>query len=206
MRQIVQIMKSSSILGLFLEVIPITLLVGLIYTVCRVVRIKRQGAQASWSTEIIRLLFVCYLTGLINLILVPNNFWTYFWFYVRNGYSGGELNLFSGGFNLIPTLYRCLIGELELGSWVKKMLLGNILMFVPMGVFLPLVNKRVTKQNILPIAIAIPVIVELIQPIIGRSFDVDDLIYNFVGIVIGYFMIFTIKRFAKYRCNTQENG
>ena len=187
MQQIIQIMNSGSILGLFLEVVPITLLVGVAYALWRFIRIKKSGLSFSWGTEIIRWLFVCYLTGLVNLVLVPSNLWSHFWFYVRNGYATGDgLGWFSGGFNLVPSLYKCLIGELELGSWVQIMLVGNILMYAPMGFFLPFVSKKMDKGSLLKLAVAIPVVVEVLQPIVGRSFDVDDLICNFVGIVFGY--------------------
>ena len=49
------------------------------------------------------------------------------------------------------------------------------------------------QQSILKIAVIIPIAVEIIQPIVGRSFDVDDLILNFIGIVVGYFIAVGIK-------------
>lgn len=176
-------------LKLFLEVVPITCLVGLIYAIYRYIKIKRQALSVKWGEEIIRWLFVCYLTGLVNLVLTPPNLWSHFWFYVRNGYGTGDdffRGWFSGGFNFVPTLYKCLVGEFTLGSWVRQMLAGNILMLVPMGFFLPLVSEKVNKRSILVFAITIPAAVELIQPIVGRSFDIDDLLCNFIGIVFGY--------------------
>lgn len=174
-------------LKLFLDVVPITCLVGLVYALCRAVYLKKRGRTAAWGTEFMRLLFVCYLTGLINLVLVPGNFWSSIWFYVRNGYpSGADFYLFSGSFNFVPSLLKCLRGELVLGSWVKQMLAGNLLMFLPMGFFLPFVSPRVSRKNIFVCAIAIPAVFEIIQPIMGRSCDIDDLLCNFVGILLGY--------------------
>ena len=37
----------------------------------------------------------------------------------------------------------------------------------------------------------------MIQAIIKRSFDVDDLILNFAGIIVGYFVAFGIKNISK---------
>lgn len=45
-------------------------------------------------------------------------------------------------------------------------------------------------------AIITPIIVELLQPIIGRSFDVDDVMMNFTGIIAGYFIAIGIKAIA----------
>ena len=42
-----------------------------------------------------------------------------------------------GSFNFVPSIYRYLRGELTGGSWIRTMILGNILMFVPLGIMLP---------------------------------------------------------------------
>ena len=80
------------------------------------------------------------------------------------------------------------------------MLAGNLLMLVPMGVFLPFISAKINGKSILKIAIIIPVVIEIIQPIMGRSFDVDDLILNFIGIIVGYLIAVGIKTlFCKRR-------
>ena len=187
-------MMSGSILGLFLQVVPITCLVGVIYAAIRYTVIKKQSYAVVWSCEIIRLLFVCYLTGLINLVLVPNNLWTYIWFYLRNGYSGCEIDpLFSGCFNFVPAFLKVHTGEFTIGRWVRTMLEGNLVMFVPMGFFLPFVSRKIKIRNIWWLAVLIPCFVEILQPIIGRSFDIDDVLMNFAGIIIGYFVAIIVK-------------
>ena len=67
------------------------------------------------------------------------------------------------------------------------MLIGNVLMLIPLGFFLPFVSTKINNQNVFKIAVIVPVAVEIIQPVVGRSFDVDDLILNFIGIILGYF-------------------
>ncbi|HIU71280.1 MAG TPA: VanZ family protein [Candidatus Galloscillospira excrementipullorum] len=37
---------------------------------------------------------------------------------------------------------------------------------------------------------------ESLQPVIGRSFDVDDLMLNFIGILVGYWAAVGIKTFS----------
>lgn len=133
MSKLYSLLNSGSVLSLFLQVIPITLLVGVIYAVYRCIRIKKHGNAVSWGTEIMRWLFVCYLTGLINLILVPANLWMFIWANVFVGYSHSELVFFSGDFNLVPTVFKLITGELTIGRWVLKMLVYNFLMFVPFG-------------------------------------------------------------------------
>lgn len=69
------------------------------------------------------------------------------------------------------------------------MLIGNMLMFIPMGIMLPLVLKNINKKNIFVIAILITLSIEILQPIVGRSFDIDDIIMNFIGSIIGYLAV-----------------
>ena len=191
------VVMSGSLIGIFLQVVPITFLVGLVYAIYRLVKIKKHELPVAWGTEIMRWLFVCYLTALINLILVPRNLWTYIWFYLRNGYSGGELDpLFSGSFNFVPTFLKAQTGEFKIGSCLSKLIFCIIIIFLPMGFFLPFVSKRINTRNIFAFAIITPIIVELLQPIIGRSFDVDDVMMNFTGIIAGYFISIGIKTIA----------
>lgn len=197
MSKLYSIMNSGSVFSLFFQVVPITLLVGAVYAVYRCIRIKRLGSTVSWGREIMRWLFVCYLTGLVNLILVPANLWMFIWANICIGYSHSEITFFSGDFNLVPTIFKLIVGELTLGRWVLKMLIYNFLMFVPFGFFLPFISEKINNRRIWKIAVIVPVVVEVIQPIVGRSFDVDDLILNFAGIVVGYFIAVGIKALTK---------
>lgn len=190
-----RLLLSDSILGMFLQVVPITCLVGLIYAILRIRYIKGKGRVPRWGTEVLRLLFVCYLTGLVNLTLVPNNLWTAIWYKLFHGGQGCVVGpLFTMDVNLVPTLYQWWRGELLLGSWVRTMLAGNALMLVPMGIFLPLVFPCLRKRALFLLAVGIPLAMELLQPILGRAGDVDDLVMNFIGILIGCLIAWPIKR------------
>lgn len=188
------IMNSGSVLGYFFQAVPITCFVGIVYAIIRVVNVKRNKLKVEWLKEIMKLLFTCYLTGLISLVVLPANFWLNFFDGIFLGWWEGMLPIFSfGGFNLVPSLIKTISGELTIGSWVKTMLIGNIAMFLPLGFFLPFVTERVNRKNIFVVAIVVPFGVELLQMIFGRSFDIDDLICNFIGIVVGFFIGFAIK-------------
>ena len=181
-----EIIESESVLGQFLEVLPVALLAGVLY--CIYSRIAKK------TLKIRCFLFVCYVTGLAALILVPVNFWSSIWFYLHNGYSGGSMgHLFSWEFNFVPTAWRILAGEMTLGPWVIKMLVGNFLMFVPLGIFLPLIFPEMNRKNSVLLAAAVPFAVEVLQPVIGRSFDVDDVILNALGILAGYLLVWLCR-------------
>jgi glycopeptide antibiotics resistance protein len=189
-------MISGSVLGLFLQVVPVTVLVGLIYGISRCLLLRRRGKAVAWGTEVLRLLFVCYLTGLWNLVLVPEDLWTCIWERVFTSYRSTPTFLI-GEWNLVPTLFKWLSGALTLGPWVLKMLVYNFLMFLPLGFFLPFVLETVNTHSIWKYAVFIPVVVEVLQPVIGRSFDVDDLILNFAGIVVGFYAATALRALRK---------
>lgn len=81
-------------------------------------------------------------------------------------------------------------------SIIFKNIIGNIILFVPFGILCPiLITKRKKFLKILGGAFAFSLFIELVQMFfrIG-SFDVDDIILNVSGGVIGYFIYLIIRR------------
>ena len=191
------LIMSGTVLGSFIQVLPVSILASFLYVVIRYIKIKNGNMKANLSKEIIRTIFVCYLTGLISLVLVPFNFWSVVWGYIYNGYSVNSISFLNGSFNLIPSVFKLTAGELELGSWVKTMLAGNVLMFVPFGLLLPLAFDRINKHVMLGLTVVIPLFVEIVQILVGRSFDTDDLICNFIGIIAGYLIYLCVATLLK---------
>ena len=194
-QKIRSIMNSGSVMGYFLQALPVAIFVGILYVVIRIAFLKKQNRQIQWLSELLRVLFVCYLTGLVSLVVLPANFWLCFYDGIFFGWWDGlREQLHIGDVNLVPSVIKCLAGELSLGSWVKTMLVYNILMFVPFGFFLPLTTKIKSFRKMLLVADAMPVCVEVLQLVFGRSFDVDDLICNFIGILAGAALAFAILK------------
>ena len=188
-------MNSGSVMGYFLQALPVAIFVGILYVVIRIAFLKKQNRQIQWLSELLRVLFVCYLTGLVSLVVLPANFWLCIYDGIFFGWWDGLRERFHiGGVNLVPSVIKCLAGELSLGSWVKTMLVYNILMFVPFGFFLPLTTKIKSFRKMILVAAAMPVCVEVLQLVFGRSFDVDDLICNFIGILAGAALAFAILK------------
>ena len=187
-----QLFLNGTPFSYFIQVLPVTAVVGVIYGIIRFRQCKNKGIPFSWK-EIVFFLFVCYLTGLVALVLSPQNLWTAMWFYLFYGFPGSHIGpLFVFDFNFTPTILSVLRGELILGEWVKTMLFLNFLMFVPMGIFLRLLLKKTFQKYIVGIALAITLAVELLQPIVGRSFDIDDIILNTLGTLCGWVLCFIL--------------
>ncbi len=190
-----EIFTGNSVINQFIQVIPITLLVGILYIIFRFLKLKKNNSDINYKREILYLIFICYIVGLFNLVLVPINFWNIIWYNIFYNFNENPFaGIFDFSYNFIPTIYKIIIGEYTPDSWVKAMIVGNFLMFIPMGILLSLCFENVNKKNIFKYAVLIPLAIEVLQLIVGRSFDIDDLVMNFLGIVIGYFIVELVKK------------
>lgn len=193
-----KILLGESIVSQFMQVIPITIIIAVFYAIFRIKYLKNKHKEINYQKEALYLIFICYIVGLFNLVLVPSNFWIITWNNIFYGYGENPfVGMFDFSYSFVPTLYRVIKGELIIGSWVKTMLIGNILMFIPMGIFLALCLKKINNKNIFLYAILITIIIEFTQLIVGRSCDIDDLIMNSLGIIIGYFISNLILKIKK---------
>lgn len=75
----------------------------------------------------------------------------------------------------------------------------NVLLFVPLGIFLPLLwGKYRDIKHALAFALSMTVGIEFSQIFTFRTTDIDDIITNVLGALIGYCLIRTItNRFAR---------
>lgn len=141
------IMGSGSMFGYFLQVVPITVVVAVIYCTIRFTSLKKKGEAISLVKEMTALIFVCYLTGLLNLIVMPANFWLAFFNGIEYGCWSEFPSFFAiGDVNLVPSVIEYLQGTLEIDVWVKQMFVGNIVMFLPLGFLLPFVAVASGKE------------------------------------------------------------
>ncbi len=80
-------------------------------------------------------------------------------------------------------------------------LAGNVVMFVPLGFFIPCVFRKAdTFRHSMLYALITIVCVEIIQLVtLLGSLDVDDLILNMIGVAIGYWIYRLTARLLKGR-------
>ncbi len=66
--------------------------------------------------------------------------------------------------------------------------LGNVALFVPLGLLLPFVSRRWTLPLVLSVAAVLSMIIEVGQFLLnqGRSADIDDVVLNVIGAVVGW--------------------
>lgn len=156
--------------GYFLEALPFAVLAAAIYGVA----LARREPGRPVRTFILPCLFVAYMTGLVLLTLlvkVMGHVW-YFILYQRD--SGMSFFRFTPAYNLIPDFWNHLNAES----------IGNILLFLPFGLLYPFFNRNATWKRTLLTGFLVSLAIELLQPVFGRAFDVNDLILNFSGVLL----------------------
>lgn len=94
------------------------------------------------------------------------------------------------GINIIPfkEMTRYTIGS---KSFMYNVI-GNIVLFIPFGYFVSDYLKANKIRHIMIDSILISLSAEIIQYLIGRAFDIDDIILNAVGALIGFMIYITI--------------
>lgn len=98
--------------------------------------------------------------------------------------------------NLQPFAY---LFDYALLSEAMRNLIGNILMFVPVGIVFPIVYRSLdTHSKAIGAGICFSLAIELLQlPFSDRVSDIDDLILNTLGYTIGYIIFLGITNFAR---------
>ncbi len=157
--------------------LPMLIIFIVVICTVRISYIRSTNQKIILHNEIFNLLFIIYVLLLFELLT-------------------GTENSYGSGINNIPFKE---IMRYEFGS---KMfiynVLGNILIFVPFGYF---ISRYVKPKKILPIivdALITSVTVETVQLKIGRSFDIDDIILNIAGAIIGYFVYIAFDAIYKH--------
>lgn len=78
-------------------------------------------------------------------------------------------------------------GSMNISIPVKN-LVGNLIMFLPMGIYLPFYIKKINNVVCFTISMIILLFVVEVTQLVTRkgSFDIDDFILNIVGTLIGF--------------------
>lgn len=81
---------------------------------------------------------------------------------------------------------------------------GNTAMFIPSGIILPVVYKELDHfGKVIAAGAFISLCIELLQlPFAARASDIDDLILNTLGVMIGYGVYVAVKSIKRKRART----
>ncbi len=178
-----------------LKILPFTFLIGIFYFIirCIVLRIKGRKRKAIWK-ELCYGLFICYLFSLIALVWTPVTFWDELY---NLNFENTPRLMFKGEYKNNKMLYRCLFGDLRGDAHEMYMLAANVALFVPLGFFLPILFRSLRWRHVIITGFGATCVIELVQPVFGRTGDIDDIITNTSGTIVGFLCAKLIIFFCK---------
>ena len=153
-----------------------TLVIFLIVIIMlRIMYLKQNKKKFVFHEELMLLLFVTYILLLFELVTIRD--------------------VEFGGINWIPfkEILRYDIGT----ELFYRQVIGNIILFIPFGYFATYYAKLTKIRHIFFITFVTSTTIEIVQRFIGRSFDVDDIILNVVGGIIGFLLFIGIDAIRK---------
>lgn len=173
-------MLKTQLLEVLEKAWPMLLIFTVIMSSIRIVYLKINREKFVFYKEFFSLLFMLYILILFYVVTYQDP--------ISDSISS---------YNLMPfkEMFRY-----ELGTTLfYKNIVGNLLIFVPFGLFTAYYLKTKRVGLILTLSLISSVTIEFAQRlIIGRVFDVDDIILNVVGAIIGYFVYVIIEAIGNH--------
>lgn len=77
-----------------------------------------------------------------------------------------------------------------------KNIIGNIIMFIPYGFFASYYLKNKKASIIIILSLIVSSTIEIVQLYIGRVFDIDDVILNVFGGILGYLIYMILDKIS----------
>ena len=98
--------------------------------------------------------------------------------------------------NLLPLVY---LTDYEALWEMKVNIIGNVAMFIPIGIVWPCVFRKLdTHKKVIAAGVGFSLFIEILQlPFYDRVTDVDDLILNSLGFLIGYGIYLLVKKLKR---------
>ena len=157
----------------------------------RLYRRRRTGRPLSFGREILLLAAVVYLLGLAAITLTPN----------RNSRLRADA---TAGVDLRPNVASLTCSSASVSgapnarAFCMQNAAGNVALFFPLGLLIPLVWRRLRFWHGVQIALALSIGIELVQYLSRawgsyRSADVNDVILNGLGACLGLAVAYLLR-------------
>jgi glycopeptide antibiotics resistance protein len=165
---------------IMMEILPWVPVVALVRIMGNLIRKKRGLGTTPWH-EAGAGIFFLYITAVINTTVPPVSF-----------LYGLRLQ---STVNLIPFHGISIILRQNDTRYLLLNIIGNIVMFIPFGFFTPLLWDRARRFiTVITGGFIFSLLIEFLQFFISRGTDIDDLILNTAGTMIGYLLYAGFRR------------
>ena len=172
-------------------ILVLSLIVVPCWLVFRLYRHRTGGHSQRFHREILLLIFVVYLSALAAVTLTPNR-------------SSRLRAAGTGGIELHPNLasLTCSSAFVPTGTNVPAFCAynakGNVMLFFPLGILIPLVWRHLRFWRGIQIAIALSLSIELLQYLSSawgsyRAADINDVILNVLGASVGLALVSLLR-------------
>lgn len=165
----------------------------LVVLVLSIFKKSKRNIEINWLRESVKFVFMVYILILIGVTLFPINigFKTYLEFFRL------PINLipFKDVFRQIGTVGTAYNGDTSFHiRLILRNVLGNFILLLPLGVITPVIWRKFTGiKNVLILGFGVSAGIELLQllEILSgivdvRIVDIDDVILNVLGVILGY--------------------
>lgn len=182
----------NAISNYIINMIPYMIIAVPIYLIIRFLMLRKSSRKFNLYHEIALLIFVIFIVGLASQTVIPK---------IELGINGNINILKNGkhGINLLPLkvlfeTYREVFINLNINYFIINFL-GNIIMFMSIGFFIPLLWE-IPDKKIIIVGFLFSLFIEVCQLFLNRGTDVDDLILNTLGTILGLLVYkFLYKKF-----------
>ena len=170
----------SDAISIFILCLPVLALFWLLM----IRHAHRQGRSINFARSAVISIFILYVVDV-------------FWNTVSFNVFPLQLR---GNINLVPLIgiVKMAIAILQSNNpWSFVNLFGNLALFIPLGLLLPLLYEKMDKiWKIAFFGFCLSVAIELWQLVLPRASDVDDVILNTIGALVGFLIFLAIKKVA----------
>ena len=167
-------MIGTTIINIFQNVWPMILIFTTIVVSMRIVHIIKNHPKVYLYKDLMVLGFVIYILCLFHVVTFQDVSWS-----TSNYIPFKEMFRYEFGTDLF-----------------FKNVIGNMIMFLPFGFFVSYFLNLDKIRYVFILSLVSSFSIETTQMVIGRVFDVDDIMLNIIGGILGYFIyriLFKIK-------------
>ena len=154
-------------------------------------KISYEMSLKTGAREVVLALFVLFMAGLLMLTFQNGQEWMR----VRSLAGAAERIRNRIGVNLTPFhTIRNYMKYAPSVDWLRVNIVGNVVMFIPWGFGLPLLWKEYRSFiKLIFMSLFLPLCIEFCQLFVGRTVDVDDVILNFAGAMLGGILFLVLR-------------
>ncbi len=164
---------SSTIHGVVDFTWPMIIISVIIAVSFRIAYIIKNHEKVVLYQELLKLSFLIYILCLFQVVTFQD-----------------QVNWSTNNFIPLREIFRYNIGS----RLFFKNVLGNMIMFLPFGFFVSYYLKNDKAFSTVVLTVIASVSIEVVQMMIGRVFDVDDILLNLLGGIAGFYLYYLLDR------------